>query len=150
MNKMKIIFMEILRGKSLGRVLQNIAFSHITVSGRGIDLGSKSNSSSYYRFLNVEKDTKIIFTDLYPKAKEVLELDLEKEFPIPDNSQDFLILSNVLEHLYDYEFCVRESYRVLKNSGRLIGSVPFLHQIHYDPDDYFRYTKSSLTKIFKC
>jgi len=29
-----------------------------------------------------------------------------------------------------------------------MGTVPYIHKIHYDPDDYFRYSKSSLTNIF--
>jgi len=148
-NKSKIIFREILKGKTLSRTLQNIAFSQIQLSGKGIDLGSKTNNSSYYKFLIIEDKTEIIFTDLYPKTKDILKLNLEKTFPIADNSQDFLLLTNVLEHLYDYETCLSESYRILKKSGRLIGTSPFLHKIHCDPDDFFRYSQSSLKRMFK-
>ncbi len=148
MNKTKVLLKETLQGKTIGRTLINLEFSNITLSGRGIDLGAKSNNASYYRFVKIEEDTEIIYTDLNPKNDDVLEVNLEDKIPVPDDSQDFLILSNVLEHVYEYQNCISETYRVLKKTGRLIGAVPFLHQIHYDPDDFFRYTESSLKKMF--
>ena len=29
----------------------------------------------------------------------------------------------------------------------MIGAVPFLHRVHPDPDDYFRYTSSALSLL---
>lgn len=142
------IFKETLKGKSLERTLQNLALSSVTLSGCGIDLGCCSNKSSYYRFLKQEKGTSILFTDLYPASQGVLKVDLEKPFPVPAESQDFLLLNNVLEHLYHYQTCVEQCFRVLKKGGRLIGVVPFLHRIHPDPDDHFRYTDSTLKRLF--
>ncbi len=142
------IFKETLKGKSLERTLQNLALGSITLSGSGIDLGCCSNKSSYYRFLKQEAGTKILFTDLYPQSAGVLKVDLEKPLPVPDESQDFLLLNNVLEHLYDYRTCVEQCFRVLKTGGKLIGVVPFLHRIHLDPDDHFRYTDSTLKRLF--
>lgn len=143
------IVKEILRGKTLGRTLQNIAMSDVTLSGKVVDLGSKSDGSSYYRFVKKEEGVEIQYTDLNPESDTVMKLDLEKEFPIESNTKDVLLLNNVLEHLYDYNTCVKESFRVLKQGGTLHGVVPFLHQIHHDPDDYFRYTASSLKRILE-
>lgn len=126
-----------------------MAFSRLTVSGEGIDLGAKSASSSYYRFLNVSEGTKILFTDLTTDRDNILLVNLEEEIPVADASQDFLILNNVLEHLYDYQTCVSEAFRVLKPNGRLIGAVPFFARIHVDPDDHFRYTFSTLMRLFE-
>ncbi len=149
MDWIKILFKETLRGKTLGRSLQNIAFSEIHLSGKGLDLGAKSDSGSYYRFLRIDENTEITLADLQPETEDVLKVDLEDRIPVPDESQDFLILNNVLEHVYDYRTCISETFRVLKKSGKLIGTVPFLHQIHHDPDDHFRYTQSTLKRIFK-
>jgi len=37
----------------------------------------------------------------------------------------------------------------LKNDGIFIGAVPFLAAVHGDPNDYWRYTQSTLKKLFK-
>ena len=142
----RIIAREILAGKTIGRSLQNLAFSQVTLSGQGVDLGAKSHASSYYRFLKLAPGTRIVYTDLRPETPEVLAVDLEKPLPLADESQDFLILSNVLEHIYGFDACIRETARVLKKSGRLIGSAPFLYPIHNDPIDYFRYSKDTLRR----
>lgn len=142
------LFKEILSGKNIGRFLENRELEKITINGNGIDLGAKSGSSSYFRYLNKSDDTQVIFSDLNSTSEKILKIDLENDFPVENNSQDFLLLMNVMEHLYNYRKCVSESYRILKPGGRLIGSVPFLHRVHPDPDDYFRYTESALKKIF--
>ena len=43
-----------------------------------------------------------------------------------------------------YKSAFKETNRILKKSGKLIGSVPFLYQVHGAPNDYFRYTKDFL------
>lgn len=149
MHKNFAVLREVFEGNSLLRSLQNTHFSDFVLSGNGIDLGSKSCASSYHRFLKLKEGTKIVFTDLYPQSPNILRVDLEKEMPISNDSQDFLILNNVLEHLFNYEKCLEETYRILKPSAKLIGSVPFLYRIHGDPDDYFRYTSSGLIRMFK-
>ena len=149
MGEFRTIIVETLRGKSLGRTLQNIEFSKLVLSGNGIDLGAKSNKSSYYRFVKLAEGVQVTFTDLRPQSPEVMRINLECEpIPVPDSSQDFLIMSSVLEHIYNFDGCVRETYRVLKAGGRLIGSIPLLVQVHPDPDDYFRFTASGINRIF--
>lgn len=148
MSRLATITRETLRGKSLLRTLQNLGFAEITLSGTGIDLGSKSKAASYYRFVNIAPDTTITFSDLHSDDPDLLKIDLENEFPLAADSQDFVILNNVLEHLFNYQSCVEQIYRVLKPGGRLVGSVPYLVNIHPDPDDFFRYSASSLARIF--
>jgi len=145
----KKIFLGALKGKSLSRILQNIALEQVSLQGSGVDLGSKSNKSSYYKSIQLKEGVNILFTDLYPQNDKVVKLDLEKDFPFENSSKDFLLLINVLEHLFKYQNCIQESFRVLKKQGYLIGIVPFLHQVHLDPDDFFRYTQSSLRRLFE-
>lgn len=113
-----------------------------------MDLGAKNGKFSYYRFLSVSENTKITYTDLSPQSESVLQVDLEKTIPVPDSSQEFLLMMNVLEHLFNYRTCIAECYRILKQQGKLIGVVPFLVRVHPDPDDHFRFTKSTLERIF--
>lgn len=144
----RLILSEMLKGKSLLRVLTNQWISSITISGKGVDLGARNNKSSYFRFIKKTDDCQLQFTDLNPIGVEVIKIDLEKILPFESDSKDFLLLITVLEHLFDFQNCANESFRILKPGKRLIGCAPFLYQVHLDPDDYFRYSESSLIKIF--
>lgn len=141
-----LVWRETLRGKTLGRAFENMAWRHVRLSGRGIDLGAKSDSSSYYRFLD-RNGAEIAFSDLQPTRPGMLKIDLEREIPVPDASQDFLILSNVLEHVYDYRKCLSECARVLRPSAKLYGAVPYIYHVHPDPDDHWRFSSSTLRRI---
>ena len=48
---------------------------------------------------------------------------------------------NVLEHLPDLSIVFEEINRILKKKGNLIGSTPFIYQVHGAPFDYHRFTK---------
>lgn len=143
---LRAVAAEVARGKSLSRTLLNLRCASVRLEGEGIDLGSKDGRASHYRFLNTERAT-ITYSDLEPRAPGVVQLDLTRPFPIESESQDFLMLFHVLEHLPDPNVCLRESCRILRPGGRLIGAVPFLHRVHPDPDDYFRYTGSALKQL---
>jgi SAM-dependent methyltransferase len=141
---------ELLKGKTLWRVLGNIQFENVDLRGKkGIDLGSKSDGASLYRYIKVNDQTNITFTDINPVAKKsVIKIDLEKKINLESDEYDVVILNNTLEHIYNHQNCINESFRILKKNGTCVGSVPFIKRIHYDPDDYFRYTSSSLKRIF--
>jgi SAM-dependent methyltransferase len=68
--------------------------------------------------------------------------------PFHENTFDHLICTEVLEHIFDYKIAIEELFRVLKLNGKLFLTVPFMIGIH-DTVDYFRYSKESLTKLFK-
>ncbi|MCR4344593.1 MAG: class I SAM-dependent methyltransferase [Candidatus Scalindua sp.] len=53
--------------------------------------------------------------------------DVEDLFPFEDDFFDTVVCSEILEHLFFPEKVLREIYRVLKTSGRLIVTVPNLY-----------------------
>lgn len=55
---------------------------------------------------------------------------------------DAVVCAELLEHVYDPRRVVGEMARVLRPGGRVVITVPFLVQVHGDPDDYGRYTGS--------
>ncbi len=60
--------------------------------------------------------------DLYRKNVE-LQLDIT-DIELKSNSVDGIICNHILEHVYDYNNAIDEVYRVLKENGIFIVSVP--------------------------
>lgn len=146
----KDIIRETLRGKSLPRILINNRMKKTEpIKGRILDLASGIIKPSYYRFLRLDKESKITSVDISNERKPDIKADLEKPFPFKNNEFDYVFCFNLLEHIFNHRNVINESSRVLGENGKLIGTVPFLGSIHADPDDYFRYTKSTLNKLFQ-
>ena len=64
--------------------------------------------------------------------------------PLPDQSVDVAIATEVLEHCPDTAIILGEINRVLKPGGSLVFTVPFLWPLHEVPHDYFRFTPFGL------
>ena len=69
------------------------------------------------------------------------------DMPIPDDSFDAVLCTQVLEHLEWPRESVKEMYRVLKPGGRLFVTVPMSQGEHQVPYDFFRYTSYGLRSI---
>jgi SAM-dependent methyltransferase len=86
-------------------------------------------------------------------VNEHLDIVADLNFvPIPetlDQSFDTIILSDVLEHIYEPQNLLRELYRILKQNGILMMNVPFYYWVHEIPHDYYRYTEYTLKRYFE-
>jgi SAM-dependent methyltransferase len=71
------------------------------------------------------------------------------DLPLRNGSADSVLCNEVLEHLPDPAAAVREIHRVLGAGGRVYATVPFLWCLHYEPNDYFRFTGHALRAIFE-
>jgi len=143
-----IILKEALKGKSLVRTLLNLELRRFELGGRVLDIGG-GEKPSYLRFFKISADLEFINLDIKAKTA-ALRIDLEKDkLPFVDRSMDKILLFNILEHIYNYPFLLKEVHRVLKDNGEAIGFVPFLVGFHPDPHDYFRFTRESLENIFR-
>lgn len=54
-----------------------------------------------------------------------LQHDVAERFPFADNSFEAIWCSEVLEHLFDPAFALREMHRIMKPGGRLLVTVPY-------------------------
>ena len=54
-----------------------------------------------------------------------LQHDVAERFPFQDNSFEAIWCSEVLEHLFDPAFALREMHRIMKPGGRLLVTVPY-------------------------
>lgn len=68
------------------------------------------------------------------------------KIPVADNSFDMVVMTEVLEHLENPEDVLKEVFRVLKENGRLIASMPFLYPIHKGPHDFQRWLPDRLRR----
>lgn len=91
--------------------------------------------------------------------KNLFQSDIQ-ELPLKSKTVDFIILGDVLEHVYKDTAVMDEARRVLKDSGRILISVPsFASDIIYwliHPRDWFAigahvriYTRRSLMLLLK-
>ncbi|GAB4486994.1 MAG: hypothetical protein OHK006_15530 [Thermodesulfovibrionales bacterium] len=75
--------------------------------------------------------------------------DLTRTLPFPDNYADTVVSFQVMEHLPEPEVFLSECSRILKPSGRLFLTVPFMWHVHEQPHDYFRYTRYGLEYLLR-
>ncbi|MDQ1299437.1 MAG: hypothetical protein QG636_105 [Patescibacteria group bacterium] len=143
------VWKQLAAGKTPLRALMNQALSAHTLStGVVVDLGGGKNPS-YLNFLKGVKEATLQTIDMQHGVGEARLIDFEKDMlPYVDNSVDQVLMLNVLEHIYNHEFFVQETRRILKDGSTVIGFVPFLINYHADPHDYFRYTHEALKRIF--
>jgi|SRR3989338_6187393 len=147
---MFLFYKEMWRRKDLYRIFMNKQCEQHTIRGQVLDVGSGIAMASYHRFLRKEMDIVVECLDLGFENSNAKKINLEADFlPQANESMDTVLLFNVLEHLYNYQFVLSEAKRVLKPGGKLIGATPFLVAYHPDPHDFWRYTKDALEKIFK-
>ena len=74
---------------------------------------------------------------------------LEKKIPLKNNSIDYILSTQVLEHMKNPDKLFKEASRVLKKGGKMFLTTNFLYEIHMAPYDYFRFTKYGLAALSK-
>lgn len=121
--------------------------SKLVIDGSILDLGgSKKFKNGYQSFIKGDHNICTVNIDVNYGCD--LVFDIENKFPLNDYVYDSILCFNVLEHIYNFQNVINESYRVLKNDGSFFGLIPFMHHIHGCPNDYFRYSESCIRKIF--
>lgn len=69
------------------------------------------------------------------------------KFPVEDDTFDFVMCTEVLEHVLNPEIFVSEIFRVLRAEGTLLCTIPFSARWHFIPFDYYRYTPSAINHL---
>lgn len=98
-----------------------------------------------FKDYSVNKDFTFGKPDYFFSDEYVKTLNL----PFRNNSFDNVVAFQVLEHHPNPQKLIGEMFRVVKNKGYILLTVPFLGGIHEEPHDYQRFTKYGLTELFK-
>ena len=146
---LNLIFLNF-KGYSLLRSYQIIECNNICLKGESIEFGAyknkKKNFSTFFKGNSFFKYSNIFNHN----EKNYIKADLSKKIKIKKNTFNNVVIFNVLEHLHDTDNAFKEIGKILKNKGNLIGSTPFIYQVHGAPNDYFRFTKDFYyKKLFK-
>jgi len=67
-----------------------------------------------------------------------------KPIPLKNASFDYLLCTQVLEHLKEPHLAFKEFYRILKKGGSLFLTTHLSFEEHLTPVDYFRFTRYGL------
>ncbi len=116
-------------------------FRHISSLARGstvLDLGGnkirKRGGFDIGRY-----GLKVIYANLSTEKQPDAQADGGR-VPFADECFDVVICAEVLEHVWEPESVLKNIFRVLKPSGRVFITTPFMYRVHGDPQDFYRYT----------
>lgn len=154
MVSLKHLFFGLQHGETLARILMNSAVETVTLHGKILDIGAGSERSSYFDHFRLKPRYSIITLDIDAGRNPSVVADIERRFPLPDQSFDGVVCMNLLEHVWRFGHVSSEAYRVLRRDGVFVGATPFLFPIHPFPKspganyhDFFRFTEESLHRM---
>lgn len=108
-----------------------------------MDVGSKLSP-----YKSLIPSTEYLRLDIDPDSKPNICSDLHSIIGY-DNYFDTVIATEVLEHLYDPQLAIDQLYKILKPGGVMILSTRFIHRLHPDPQDFYRFTPDSFNHLMK-
>ena len=90
-------------------------------------------------------------------AAELYDIEIQtgqfEAVEIPDETFDLVLISHVLEHLYEPIECLRKAYRILQNGGYLLVEVPCLCNPENWGNGYFTFEHINIfskNALLKC
>ena len=120
----------------------NKELSNLGVDKKILDIGSGTNT-----FFDLFSKHNYFSCDFQPFSGQDFCMDVNEKIPLRNDTFDIVILSNVLEHTYDFSNLLSEINRVLKPGGIILIAVPFIIKLHQQPYDFYRYTEYALEKM---
>ncbi len=111
------------------------------LSGRVADLGAGSGpyhgEAPRCRFVGLD----------WVRTPAVQVVGSTLELPFQGDSFDGAILTETLEHVPDPVRALQEAARILRPGSLLYFTSPQMWPLHYEPHDYFRFTRYGLTHL---
>ena len=110
----------------------------------GID-GDQSPGGNY-KYFGVGNDYKTL--DILERLRPDFVADI-CDTKLNGDEWDLIIMSQTLEHIFNFKKAIKECYRLLKKGGFLIVDCPFEYPYHgvADYEDYWRMSHKALQKL---
>lgn len=121
---------------------QLAAIARTLPGGRLLDYGARD---SPYRSLFAQF-AQVTTADLPGEGADI-DLRIDGTLPLPDETFDCVLSTQVLEHVPDVPAYLHEARRVLKPDGVLVLSTHGVYPYHPDPRDLWRWTESGLRTV---
>lgn len=114
-------------------------------SGDVLDIGGekKDNRSKFVPPLSRVKSWTSVNIDADTGADIIAPAE---RIPLDDGCADWVIMTELLEHVPDPPAVLKEASRLLKSGGKILITMPFLYQVHGDPHDYARWTADMMRR----
>lgn len=117
--------------------------------GKAILIGDSLRGKSK----NLNKIQNTALTDMLPKGCDIIappypDVDVQR-MPYENETFDYVLSDQVLEHVEKPWVAVDEMHRVLRIDGICIATSCLIHPLHGLPDDYFRFTPRGLGVLFE-
>jgi SAM-dependent methyltransferase len=93
-----------------------------------------------------QQATRYVRADILPGSRVQVLLNQDGSTGEADSSHDFVLSSQVLEHVPDPQAYLRECFRILKPGGELLVTTHGLFEEHACPHDYHRWTAIGLQR----
>lgn len=116
--------------------------------GRLLDVGC--GTKPYRPLFSVNEYVGLDYTDGARVRNPNADLHYDGgRFPVTDASFDYVLATEVLEHVFEPNGFVQEIHRALKPGGLLLLTVPFVWDEHEAPWDYARYTSFGVRHLME-
>jgi len=112
------------------------------IRGKVLDVGA----GSFSRYKELFKFDEYIRMDIEPR-KGVDIVGRVENIPLPDNSFDSIVCTQVLGDVYEPRKAFEEMYRVLRHDGIALITESLLTPLHDEPYDFWRFTEYSLRRL---
>ena len=100
-------------------------YCHVAACDRVLIVGETSGRDSFY-LRSCGKWTVAMDIMVHPYIPQLIRGDANRRWPFAAGSFDAVVMSEVLEHLFNDTGALAEARRVLKDDGVLVVTVPFL------------------------
>lgn len=127
---------------------ENISGYSGLLKGRLLDVGC--GTKPYKNLFDVNEYIGLEYNSSLARERGVAEYYYNGHaFPFEDESFDSILCNQVLEHVFNPDEFLSEITRVLKPSGKLLLTVPFVWDEHEQPYDYARYSTFGLKHLLE-
>ncbi len=116
---------------------------------RGVMLDFGCGTTPYRALFQVEQYLGLeIVAEGHPLRNKNATLSYSgRGIPLEDGTVDCVLMTEVLEHVFNPEQVLKELHRVLKVGGTVLITCPFVWPLHEEPYDYARYTPFALRHL---